>query len=90
MEGASFCTHTTGYGSQKDQVVKVRCKGPEPGYVATPRILVALALTVLNHREKLSFSGGVVLPGALFGSTLEVYDSLKENGITFEVVDETK
>ncbi|CAJ1947735.1 unnamed protein product [Cylindrotheca closterium] len=92
LEGVSFCTHTTGYGSgSKEEMVKVTCKGPEPGYVATPRMLVALGLTVLNHRDKLAFSGGVVLPGALFGETTEVYESLKENGITIEVVgDETK
>lgn len=90
LEGVSFCTYSTGYGSGKEQIVKATCKGPEPGYVATPRMLVALALTVLNHRDKLAFSGGVVLPGALFGETTEVYESLKENGITFEVVDETK
>lgn len=103
LEGASFCTYTTGYGSQTttnkeddtnneeeeiQQVVKVTCKGPEPGYIATPRMLVALALTVLNHREELAFSGGVMLPGALFGKTTEVYDILKGNGISFEVVTE--
>lgn len=90
LEGVSFCTYTTGYGTGEGEVVKVTCKGPEPGYVATPRMLVALGLTVLNHRDKLAFSGGVVLPGALFGETTEVYDNLKENGITFEVVEETK
>lgn len=90
LEKASFCTYTTGYGSSKE-VVKVTCKGPEAGYVATPRMLVALALTVLNHRDELAFSGGVVLPGALFGETTAVYDNLKKNGIIFEVVeDETK
>jgi len=48
-------------------------------------MIVALALTVLNHREKLPFTGGVMLPGALFGECQEAYGLLKENDIFFEV-----
>jgi short subunit dehydrogenase-like uncharacterized protein len=89
LKEGSFCTYSTGYGSTKEEVVTATCVGPEPGYVATPRMLVALALTVLNHREKLPFSGGVVLPGALFGECEEVYTLLKENEIVFEVAEPT-
>ena len=80
-----FCTYSAGYGSTEDEVVRATCKGPEPGYVATPRMLVALAMTLLNHRNKLPFTGGVMLPGALFGECQEAYDMLKENSIVFEV-----
>ena len=85
LEIGHFCTHSSGYGQTIDEVVRATCKGPEPGYVATPRMLVALAMTVLNHREKLAFDGGVTLPGALFGQCEEAYDMLKENGIVFEL-----
>uniref|UniRef100_A0A7S4J3K3 Saccharopine dehydrogenase NADP binding domain-containing protein n=1 Tax=Odontella aurita TaxID=265563 RepID=A0A7S4J3K3_9STRA len=80
-----FCTHSAGYGKTDKQIVRATCKGPEPGYVATPRMLVALGLTVLNHRDKLAFAGGVTLPGALFGECDEAYDVLKKCGVAFEV-----
>ena len=85
LEEGSFCTFSKGYGRSENEFVKVTCRGPEPGYVATPRILVSLALTILEHREKLAFSGGVMLPGALFSECDEVYDIMKENSVVFEV-----
>jgi short subunit dehydrogenase-like uncharacterized protein len=85
LEQGYFCTFSTAYGNNEDEVVRATCKGPEPGYVATPKMLVALALTVLNHRDKLPFSGGVMLPGALFGEIEEAYELLKENSVLFEV-----
>lgn len=84
---ASFATHSTAYGSKAEEYVRAKCSGPEPGYVATPRIIVALALTVLHHRDKLPFEGGVMLPGALFGECSEAYDQLRKEGIVFEVVE---
>ena len=36
-----------------------RCDGGEPGYVATPRIMVALGRCVLGWRGELGFEGGV-------------------------------
>lgn len=89
LKDASFCTYSIGYGSTSDEIVAATCRGPEPGYVATPRMLVALAVAVLNYRDKLPFSGGVMLPGALFGECEEVYTVLKENDIVFEVLDPT-
>eukprot|EP00980_Cylindrotheca_fusiformis_P013362 scaffold3410_cov141-Cylindrotheca_fusiformis.AAC.5 len=87
LKDASFCTYSAGYGRTENEIVTATCSGPEPGYVATPRMLVALALTVLNHRERLPFSGGVMLPGALFGLCEEAYAMLKENSITFQILD---
>jgi len=85
MSKTTFKTHCTAYGMTKDQVVKVICKGPEPGYIATPRMVVALALTVLRNRDSVPFSGGVMLPGAAFGDSKEVYAHLATEGIVFEV-----
>lgn len=43
--------------------------GPEPGYVATPIVLVEAALEVANNRaaicEAIGAAGGVVTPGQL-------------------------
>ena len=85
LEKGYFKTYSAGYGKSEDECVRATCSGPEPGYVATPRMLVALAMTVLNHRDKLPFSGGVTLPGAIFGDCSEAYDMLRESGIEFEV-----
>ena len=85
LEKGYFKTYSAAYGRTEEECVRATCEGPEPGYVATPRMLVALAMTVLNHRDKLSFSGGVTPPGALFGSCSEAYDKLRESGIVFTV-----
>ncbi len=81
----SFKTYCNAYGMTKDQVVTVTCEGPEPGYIATPKMIVALAMTILHHRDSLPFGGGVMVPGAAFGDCEEVYTSLKHEGIAFEV-----
>jgi hypothetical protein len=88
LKDATFTTLSVAYGKDEKDCVYGRCHGEEPGYVATPKILVALALTVLNHREKLPFSGGVALPGAVFGECEEVFQTLKREGVTFEIVDD--
>jgi len=48
--------------------LSMRVKGPEPGYVATPIIVVQAALEFLEQRGKiasaLGVSGGVFTPGA--------------------------
>eukprot|EP00559_Dactyliosolen_fragilissimus_P006438 CAMPEP_0184859564 /NCGR_PEP_ID=MMETSP0580-20130426/4547_1 /TAXON_ID=1118495 /ORGANISM="Dactyliosolen fragilissimus" /LENGTH=500 /DNA_ID=CAMNT_0027356265 /DNA_START=173 /DNA_END=1672 /DNA_ORIENTATION=- len=58
--------------------VRTTCSGPEPGYVATPKIIVALALMVLKDRHTLPYTGGVMLPGVLFGNTPKVYQYLQK------------
>jgi short subunit dehydrogenase-like uncharacterized protein len=89
LDRGSFETRSVAYGWTKDQCVVATCRGPELGYVATPKILTALALAVLNHRETLPFSGGVMLPGALFGRSQETFDLLQQEGISFEIVPQT-
>jgi len=86
LDAASFTTYSTAYGRTKDEVVYGTCSGGEPGYVATPKILVALGLTVLRFRDKLTFEAGVMLPGAAFGECEEVYTALREEGIQIDIV----
>ena len=89
MEGGSFETFCTAYGMNKDEAVRVSCSGPEPGYIATPRIIVALALVVLKHRDEVTYGneGGVMVPGAAFGESDVVFDMLKNEGIVFKILD---
>lgn len=62
-----------------------RVKGPEPGYVATPIILVNAALALLANRSKLG-PGGVWTAGALLKDT-DLLERLQKHGIVFEMVE---
>jgi len=98
LEQGGFTTFVTAYGAKhcpetNSQVARVRITGPEPGYVATPSLIVALALTILDagnggSEVKLSFNSGVTLPGALFGDCDKVYDNMRKEGVSFDVVDD--
>jgi short subunit dehydrogenase-like uncharacterized protein len=87
MKEATFSTYGTAYGLTKEQCVKVRFSGGEPGYIATSAMLSALALTVLNHRESMKFEGGVMLPGAAFNECDEVYDILRQEGLKIDIIE---
>mmetsp|Transcript_727 Transcript_727/g.1026 ORF Transcript_727/g.1026 Transcript_727/m.1026 type:complete len:478 (-) Transcript_727:1651-3084(-) len=100
LEQGGFTTFVTAYGTKhcpgsSNQVARVKISGPEPGYVATPILIVALACTILDagkgeNHVKLSFEGGVTLPGALFGDCDKVYDNMRKEGVSFDVVDDFK
>lgn len=93
-----FATYVTAYGSKhrpgSDQVARVRVSGPEPGYVATPILIVALARTILDAGRGedigLPFDAGVTLPGALFGDCDRAYNRMRDEGVSFEVVQDFK
>ncbi|CAM9883178.1 unnamed protein product [Scytosiphon promiscuus] len=71
---------------EPDLTIVTRVKGPEPGYVATPIIFLAVARCLLEERTTLPVSGGVHTPGSvLLNSTL--IDRLGKSGVTFEVVE---
>lgn len=73
--------------AQPDQHVQVTVKGPEPGYIATPIIMVRAALTLQQERESctsLMGPGGVFTAGALLGETT-LTQRLSQAGVTFEV-----
>ena len=62
-------------------------KGPEPGYIATPIIIVQAALTLQQERESVTAlmgPGGVYTAGALFGES-SLTQRLSHAGVTFEV-----
>ena len=70
----------------------VRVTGPEPGYVATPRIVLAAAFELLEAASRVPARGGVLTPAAAFRgdkSTLRVrLESL--DACRFEVLQPAK
>ncbi len=73
--------------AQPDQHVQVSVKGPEPGYIATPIIMVQTALSLEQERNTCRSAmgqGGVYTTGALFGGT-SLIQRLNKAGVRFEV-----
>lgn len=64
-----------------------RITTPEPGYDATPIIVVQSALAVLQERDRIPYKGGVLTTAAAFRET-SLIERLQQNGLEFEVVDE--
>jgi len=72
-----------GGGAEVAAVVRVR--GPEPGYVATPRFVLAAAFELLERRHA---AAGVLTPAAAFrGERSTLRRRLEMLGISFEVVE---
>eukprot|EP01041_Mallomonas_annulata_P001657 gene1657-3206_t len=73
-------------GAIPDKEVVAKVSGPEPGYVATPAIFVALAYSLLDERNTATMPvGGVLTPTAAFYDNVSVFDNLTKAGIKFEV-----
>lgn len=97
MEGTSFSMTFYGKGFSKNQEgetssvldtqIVTRVCGPEPGYIATPICMVQAALVILNERDAMPKSGGVLTPGAAFANTTLI-DRLDKAGVCFTVVEE--
>lgn len=71
-----------------DKRVHCRVRGPEPGYIATPILLVHTALTLQEERktcQQVGEDGGVFTVGSLFANT-SLTDRLHKSGIAFEVL----
>lgn len=66
----------------------VRVSGPEPGYVATPLLLLAAAFELLERAEKVPAAGGVLTPAAAFrGPRSTLRTRLESLGVRFEVIE---
>eukprot|EP00965_Chrysotila_dentata_P042041 1394659-Pleurochrysis_carterae.AAC.1 len=79
LDGTSFCSWFEGCGYSNpeeasptkpfDRFVTCTVSGPEPGYVATPLLFLAVAQTLLDETApELRRAGGVFTPGGLIGS----------------------
>lgn len=65
--------------------IVTRVTGTNPGYGATCVALLLSAKTILNEKEKLPLTGGVLPPGACFAKT-NLISNLSKNGFDFEVI----
>ena len=72
-------------GAAAEVAATVRVSGPEPGYVATPRFLLAAGFELLEGRFA---AAGVLTPAAAFrGARSTLRARLEALGIRFEVVE---
>ena len=78
-----------GGGGADDAEVRCEVRGPEPGYVATPLLLLGAAFTLLEERAGSGGGGGggggVFTPAAAFRGT-GLIARLRKLGIAFDVV----
>uniref|UniRef100_H2ZGE7 Saccharopine dehydrogenase-like oxidoreductase n=1 Tax=Ciona savignyi TaxID=51511 RepID=H2ZGE7_CIOSA len=65
--------------------ITVKVSGPEPGYVATPLVIVQAALCIIQEKQNLPTRGGVFPPAAAFAKTTLI-SRLQERGVTFKVL----
>ncbi|KAG0380327.1 hypothetical protein BGX24_009005 [Mortierella sp. AD032] len=68
---------------QPDVSLVTSVSGPEPGYVATPKLVVQAAYALLQQKEKIP--NGVLTPAVAFARTTLI-DRLQEQGIVFSTV----
>lgn len=93
MRETSFTMHLIGKGETANGAkvfLHATCTGPEPGYVATPIVLVESALMLLvpsaDGKKVLVPTGGVFPPAAaFFGVREDLYANLKARGVSFAV-----
>lgn len=77
LKGTTFQTHFFGAGYSNytgesgpfDKRVRCSIAGPEPGYVATPLLFLAVARFMLEDRAELAVRGGVFTPGGALGAS---------------------
>ncbi|KAG0048583.1 hypothetical protein BGZ83_006467 [Gryganskiella cystojenkinii] len=68
---------------EPDVEIVTSVSGPEPGYVATPKMVVQACYVLL--REKASIPNGVLTPAVAFAKT-DLIKNLQEHGIVFSTV----
>lgn len=94
LQDTSFVTTLTARGftqealsaKQKipDRKVVIKVRGPEPGYISTPILFVAVARVILSQEKKIE--KGVSLPGAALRNTNLVQIINDDGRVTFQNV----
>ncbi|KAI7899559.1 uncharacterized protein BX663DRAFT_183375 [Cokeromyces recurvatus] len=79
---------TPGYNVPPNRCIKVVVRGPESGYVATPRIVLQCAMAILNNKNKGFVPNGVLTPATAFWET-DLIEKLRYVGITFDISNST-
>ncbi|CAM9386594.1 unnamed protein product [Phaeothamnion confervicola] len=69
-----------------DRTIITQMRGPEPGYVATPAIFLAVARCLLAERPALGELGGCFTPGAVLVASARLRAWLEEEGVHFDVL----
>ncbi|KAK4511081.1 uncharacterized protein ATC70_012291 [Mucor velutinosus] len=72
------------YNVPPNRNIKVVVRGPESGYVATPRIVLQCAMAILNNKSQGYVPSGVLTPATAFWET-DLIDRLRHVGITYDV-----
>ena len=72
------------YNVPPNRNIKVVVRGPESGYVATPRIVLQCALAILNNKSQGYVPSGVLTPATAFWET-DLIDRLRHVGITYDI-----
>jgi len=65
--------------------MRLKIRGPHPGYVATSSLINQAAVTILQDRDRIPFKGGVLTPGLVFKGT-SLVERLEKHNITFEIL----
>ncbi|KAK9800339.1 hypothetical protein WJX73_005481 [Symbiochloris irregularis] len=76
--------HPTAFTAEPDVQVVSHVSGPEPGYKATPIIIVQCSLALLEERDRAPKPGGVFTVGTLLRDTT-IIQRLHKAGVLFEV-----
>jgi hypothetical protein len=71
-------------GEAPNKTINVVARGPEPGYVATPRIVLQCAMAILNNKKEGYVPSGVLTPSTAFWET-DLIDRLRYVGITYDI-----
>lgn len=75
---------TPGHSVPPNKTIKVVVRGPELGYVATPRLVVQAAFAILNNKDQGYVPNGVLTPSTAFWET-DLLDKLRFVGITCDI-----
>lgn len=82
--GATESKQLLQYPEIPDLEVVTSVSGPEPGYIATPKIFVTLSECLFDEWESMPSKGGVFTPAGLFAHT-RLIEKLDKVGIKFSV-----
>ncbi len=96
MNKVDFKMHFFGYGwsqrladgehpSRPTKQIQTIVSGPEPGYIATSKIVVSCAIVLLKEQNRMPVKGGVLTPAVAFANT-SLIERLRTHGIRFETV----
>lgn len=75
---------TSGTTELPNKEIKVVVRGPEAGYVATPRIVVQCAMAILYNKNEGYVPNGVLTPSTAFWET-DLIERLRYVGITYDI-----